>query len=598
MKKLISRRSFLQGTGIVAAAAALTACGGSKDNASSAAGAGTGTGDTGSVDYSTILAEFDKPAAALQDWGNQFDTMIDQIRTETDLVKREAVMHEAEDLLMGTWCLMPVYFNTDVYLQKDYITNVYNNVFGLKRFYYAKNANNNNASINMTMGSEPDLLDPSRNTAIDGGCLDCNMFLGLMNNDAAGKIIPGCAAEQPQISEDGTVYTFTLREGLKWSDGEKLDANDFVYSWNRAAAPETQSDYLYLYDIVAKNDDGSLKVEASADGLTLTVTLIAPCPYFLDLCAFPTFFPVPQKYIEAHSNGSDPSEWTQEAGFVTNGAYTCSAWSHGESITLTANPNFVFASDVTIPELNFMLSSDNSAIYAAYSSGDLDFTTMVPTDEMATLKQGTELHIDPYLGTYYVCCNVNSEVFNAGRTMQQACALRKALCLAIDRDYIVSAVTQGGEVPANCFVSDGVADGHGGLFRENDDAYTYPVAEENGYFSLDVAANADEVVSLLGAAGLALDDAGMVSSETPFSFEYLVDPGTHVSIAEALQQDFASLGIDMTLNTQEFKVFLNTRKVGNYDIARNGWVMDYNDPINELEMWTTKSGNNDVQFGK
>ena len=588
MKKLISRRSFLQGTGLVAAAAALTACGGEKKPTSGAP----------TEDFSAVLAEFKKPAAALQDWGNQFDPLIDQIRTETDLDKREALMHEAEDLLMGTWCLMPLYFYTNVYLQKEYITDVYNNVFGMKRFYYAKNANNNNANMNINLASEPDILDPARNTTVDGGCLDCNMFLGLMSNDAAGKIIPGCAADQPKISDDGLVYTFALREGLKWSDGEKMDANDFVYSWNRAANPETQSDYIYLFDIIAKNDDGSLKVEASADGLTLTVTLIAPCPYFLDLCAFPTYFPVPQKYVEAHADSANPSAWTQEAGFVTNGAYTCSAWSHGESLTLSANPNFIFASDVTIPELNFMLSSDTTAIYTAFTSGNLDFSADVPADEMETLKKGKELHIDPYLGTYYACCNSKSEAFNADRTLEQACALRKALCLAIDRDYIVEAVEQGGQLPANCFVSDGTADGHGGLFRENDDAYTYPVKDAVGYFNTDVAANTDEVISLLGAAGLVLDDSGMVSSETPFSFEYLANPGTHVAIAEAMQQDFSALGIDMSIDTQEWKVFLNSRKQGNFDMARNGWIMDYNDPINELEMWTTKSGNNDVQFGK
>ncbi len=591
MKQLISRRSFLQGTGIVAATAALTACGGNKNPTS-------GPANADNQDFSAVLAEFKKPAAALQDWGNQFDPLVDQIRSETDLVKREALMHEAEDLLMGTWCLMPIYFYTNVYLQKEYISDVYNNVFGMKRFYYAKNSNNNNASMNVNLASEPDVLDPSRSTTVDGGCLACNMFLGLMNNDAAGKVIPGCAAEQPKISDDGLVYTFTIREGLKWSDGEKLDANDFVYSWNRAADPATQSDYIYLFDIVAKNDDGTLKVEASADGLTLTVTLIAPCPYFLDLCAFPTFFPVPKKFIEAHADSSNPSAWTQEAGFVTNGAYTCTAWSHGESLTLTANPNFVFASDVTMPELNFMLSADTTAIYTAFTSGNLDFASSVPSDEMETLKKGNELHIDPYLGTYYACCNSKSEVFNAGRTPEQACALRKALCLSIDRDYIIDAVAQGGQLPANCFVSDGAADGHGDLFRKNDDAYTYPVSDATGYFNTDVTMNTDEVVSLLGAAGLALDDDGMVSSDTPFSFSYLTNPGVHVSMAEAMQQDFAALGIDMKIDTQEWKVFLNTRKQGNYDMARNGWVMDYNDPINELEMWTTKSGNNDAQFGK
>ena len=592
MKKLISRRSFLQGTGIAAAAAALTACGGSKKPTSS----GINTGDT---DYSAVLAEFDAPAAALENWGETFDPLIDQIRVETDLEKREALMHQAEDLLMGTWCIMPIYFYTDVYLQKEYISNIYTNVFGLKRFYYAKNANNNNTSLSMCLGTEPDSLDPACSTEMSAGIMTSNLFLGLMNCDSAGSIIPGCATEQPAISEDSLTYTFKLHEGMKWSNGDKLDANDFVYSWNRAADPSTGGDYSYLFDVLAKNEDGTLKVEASSDGLTFTATLIAPCPYFLDLCAFPTFLPVHQPSVEAaNPDGTKPSAWTEEAGFVTNGAYTCTSWKHNESLSMKANPNFVFAADVTMPELHFMLNDQITTVYTAYCSGNLDFTADVPTEEIEALKQGNELHIDPYLGTYYVGCNAKSEVFNGGRSLQQACALRKALCLAINRDYIIDTVVQGGQKPANCFVSDGAKDGHGGLFRQNDDAYTYPVADALGYFDMDPANNVEEVTALLGAAGLALNEDGTVSSETPFSFEYLTNPGAHVALAEAMQQDFLELGIDMSIDTQEWKVFLDTRGMGNYDMARNGWVMDYNDPINELEMWQTKAGMNDCQFGR
>ncbi len=591
--KLISRRSFLQGTGLVAAAAALTACGG-KGNGNG----NTTSGSASTGDYGTILAEFDKAAEALGDWQNKFDPLIDQIRTESDFDKREALMHEAEDILMGTWALMPLYFYKDKYLQKEYVSNLYNNVFGMKRFYGMKNANNNNASLNLNLGPEPDYVDPALTTSLDAGCLACNLFLGLMTYDGAAKIVPGCAASYT-VSEDGMVYTFTLRDGLKWSDGEKLDANDFLYSWNRVVKPETASDYSYMFDIIAKNDDGTLKVEASADGKQFTVHLLAPCPYFLDLCAFPTFYPVPQKHVEAASpDGTKPSAWTLEAGFVTNGAYTMTQWKHGESMVLEANPNFALASEVSMPKLYFMLSEDTSAIYTAFTSGDLDFVYgHIPADEMEKLKQGKELHLDPYLGTYYISNNVNSEVMNAGRTAQQACALRKALCLAIDRDYIVETITQAGEVPANCFVVDVAADGHGGMFRENDDAYTYPVPDALGYFD-PAADNTEEITNLLGAAGLVVGDDGMLSSETPLSFEYLTNPGPHVTIAESIQSDFAALGIDMSIDTQEWKVFLDTRKMGGYDIARNGWVMDFNDPINQLEMWTTKSGNNDAQFGR
>lgn len=494
---------------------------------------------------------------------------------------------------MGTFALMPIYYYTDMYLQKDYVTNVWNNSFGMKRFFYAENANKP-GELNINLASEPDYTDPCMSTSVDGGILASNMFMGLMTMNAEGNVTEGCA-ESYTVSDDGTVYTFTMRDGLKWSDGEALDAGDFLYSWNRVVDPNTGCDYSYLFDVIARKDDGSLAVEVSEDGKTLTATLVAPCPYFLDLCAFPTFYPVPEKYV---ANDTTPGEWAQEAGFVTNGAYTCTAWSHDESMVLEANPNFHLAADVTMPKLNLMLSADSTAIYTAYQNGDLDFAADVPTAEIETLKQGTDLHIDPYLGTYYVCSNVNSEVFNAGRTAQQAIALRKALCLMIDRDYIVEAVAQGGQLPANTFLPDGCGDGgNGGMFRANDAAYTFPCADALGYFD-PAADNTAEIEELLTAAGFVVAD-GMLDASTPLSFEYITNNAEpHVPIAESIQSDFAAWGIEMSLSTQEWNVFLDTRKQGNYDIARNGWVMDFNDPINMLEMWTTDSGNNDAQFGR
>ncbi|MBQ7859927.1 MAG: twin-arginine translocation signal domain-containing protein [Faecalibacterium sp.] len=587
---MISRRSFLKGTGVVAGALALTACGGSSSSTAPASSA------AGTTDFSAVLAEFDAGAANLADWANKFDTIIDKVRTETDFAKRADLMHEAEDVLMSTWALMPIYFYTDMYLQKDYVTGVQNNVFGMKRFMYAKNTNNPD-QLNICLASEPDYTDPRLSTSVDGGCLASNMFLGVMTLGADGNPIPGCA-ESYTVSDDGTVYTFTMKDGLKWSDGEALTAADFVYSWNTCVDPNTGCDYGYLFDVVAKNDDGTVKAEASADGKTLTVTLISPCPYFLDLCAFPTFYPVPKAHVEAaNTDGTQPGKWAQEAGFVTNGAYTMTAWNHNESLTLSANPNFVDAANVTMPKLNFMLSADTTAIHTAYLNGDLDFADSVPTEEVETQKKGTELKIDPQLGTAYTCANVNSPLFTEGRTAQQAIALRKALTLQIDRDYIVETITQGGQVPANCFIPKGCADGNGGIFYETT-TYTYPVASAKGYFD-PAADNSEEIANLLQAAGLTLVDGMVDQAATPFTFEYLTNPGGgNIAIAEAQQQDFAALGIEMGIAQQEWAVMLDSRKNGDYDVSRNAWVMDYNDPINMLEMWLTDSGNNDAQFGK
>lgn len=149
----------------------------------------------------------------------------------------------------------------------------------------------------INLASEPKYLDPALSSTVDGGCLAVNTFAGLYTYDEEGKLIPDLATAMPEVSEDGTVYTVKIKES-KWSNGDDLKAQDFIYSWNRAIAQETAADYAYLFDIIARKDDGTLSVEAT-DDYTLVITLISPCPYFNDLMAFPTFLPVHQASVEA-----------------------------------------------------------------------------------------------------------------------------------------------------------------------------------------------------------------------------------------------------------------------------------------------------------
>ena len=172
--------------------------------------------------------------------------------------------------------------------------------------------------------------------------------------------------------------------------------------------------------------------------------------------------------------------------------------------------------------------------------------------------------------------------------------MREAFSLLIDRDYIVENVGQSGQVPANSFIPLGMADGNGGEFRANDDAFTNPVGD--GYFSTEV--DIDGAVELLKSIGFEFDENNMLSASTPININYITNTATsHQAIAECIQMDFAQIGINMTISTEDGRV-LQDRKAGNYDVARNGWLADFNDPINMLEMWTTKSGNNDAQFGR
>ena len=527
-----------------------------------------------------------------------YNARIAEIRTETDLAKREALMHEAEDELMSTWAVVPLYYYNDVYMQKTDVENIYANLFGFKYFGYAKTPDN---TLSLQIASEPNKLDPALNSTVDGACLAILAFSGLVTYDAEGQLVPELA-ESYEMSEDGMTYTFTLRDGLKWSDGEDLNAEDVVYSWNRLANPETGADYAYLTSAIATKEDGTLDIEASEDGKTFTVNLNAPCAYFLDLCAFPAFYPVPQQNVEsAEGAAENPGAWCVESGFVTSGPMTCTEWKHNESMTYEKNPNYFRADEVSLEKIQFMLSSDDTAIWNAFEDGSLQFIDTIATDMMATAKEKEEYHNIPTLGTYYAGFNVNSELF-AGKTVQQAADMRKAMTLLIDRQYIVDTIAQADQEIANTFIPTGMFDGNGGEFRVNDDAYTYPMEDVVGYFDPSVdayEANLEEARKLLEGAGYQFDESGMLSADTPISMTYLTnDSEGNVKIGESIQQDFAAIGINVTVETREWSVFLDERRQGKFDFCREGWLADYNDPINMLEMWETESGNNDMQFGR
>jgi len=531
----------------------------------------------------------------LPEW-DAYDALIKDIKASTDFAAREALMHEAEDMLMETFALVPIYYYNDIYLQKPEVEGIYSNPYGTKYFMYATAPDN---ILKLQLASEPDKLDPALNSTVDGATLAANTFVGLFTYDDMGELVPALAESYTE-SEDGLTYEFTLKDGLKWSDGSELNAKDFEYAWKRAANPDTGADYSYMFNAIAGFDDNDLQVTASEDGKMLTVVLAAPTAYFLDLVAFPTYLPLKQTEVEGAADfATNPGAWALEAGFVSNGAYTLETWNHNESMVYVKNPNYYEADKVTIETLEFMLSDDDAAIYAAYNSGDLQFIDTVPTDEIASLLDNPEFNIVDQLGTYYVTFNVKSPLFE-GKTVEQANAMRKAIALLIDRGYIAENIGQTGQQPANAFIPAGMMDGQGGIFKENNDGYTYPDEATTGYFD-PVYSNAsvEEAVALLEEAGFTMTADGMLDASNPISFEYVTnDSSAHIAVAEAMQQDFAVVGIDMTIKTLEWSVFLNERKAGNFDVARNGWIADFNDPINMLEMWTSDSGNNDAQFGK
>ena len=527
----------------------------------------------------------------LNDW-DQYNQLIADIKSETDFTKRTEMMHQAEDILMSNYCILPFYFYNDIYMLKDYVKGMYSNVFGTK-FFQNVTMDNGSTTLRLNLASEPAYLDPALNSSVDGACLAAASFSGLYTYNEEGQPEPACATGY-EVSEDGLNFTVTLREGLKWSDGSDLTAKDFEYSWKRAAATATAADYGYMFAGFEGYPD-DLAVTA-VDDTTLTFTLTAPCAYMEDLMAFPTFFPVKQEAVEAAADWqTSPGAWCQDAGFVSNGPFVCTAWDHDVSMTYEKNPYWYGADDVALEKLEFMLSADDTAIFAAYNSGDVDMIDTVPNDEIQSVIDSSEFYIVDNLGTYYAAFNCKSELF-ADKTPEQAACMRKAFNILVDRDYIVENVGQTGQLPANAFIPYGMADGNGGVFKTDvtEQGYFDPYAINNDY-----DATVEEARNLLKAAGYKFGEDGKLSPETPINVEYLTNNGTgHVAVAESMQQDFAVLGIQMTIQSVDWNVFLEERKAGNFDFAREGWLADFNDPINMLEMWITDSGNNDCQFGR
>ena len=482
------------------------------------------------------------------------------------------------------------------------------------------------ASIAVCLASEPDTLDPALNSAVDGATMLIHLFSGLAKwaQDETGKLVIKADAAKELVkgvvNDDGTVtYTYTLRDGLKWSDGKDVTAADFEFAWQRAASLDLGADYGYMFEVIDGYDkvtatykdnpddeeetpkplypDAKLNVQA-VDAKTLKVTLANAVSYWDELLAFPTYFPVREDVVANESWATEP------ATYVCNGPYTISAWSHNSVITLKKNASYVDADTITMDTLEFYLSDDANNMLANFKNGSWLLIDDVPTEEIPTLKTEypTEFVVAGQIGTYYVCWNINEQILPATSTLTGVEAenaraeIRNAISLLFDRNYIVEEIGQAGQVPASSFVAMGMTNPDGTEF--------YKTAGDNegyyGYYNVAkeaFEANFEAAMTVLKKY-YNYDEATKKFTNFP-SMTYLYNTSAgHKAIGEYLQSALAAVGITMNLENQEWNTFLQTRKDGNYSIARNGWLADYNDPICFLDMWTTESGNNDVQFGK
>ena len=450
----------------------------------------------------------------------------------------------------------------------------------------------NTAGFTVQYGSNPETLDPALNSAIDGANTIITIFEPLLLINENNEVVGG-QAESWETSEDGLTWTFTMRDGLKWSDGTDLNAKDFEYSFKRMVDPNTAAPYaetcLGMIDgfeeaagfpdadgnPTAEPNPDALNVKASDDGKTLTIVLSYPCSYFDKMAAFATMSPVQQATVEANGDA-----WcTSPDTFVSNGPYMITDWTPSERIVLTKNPNYVGgwdSSKIVSDTITLLLLEDSSASYAAYNSGEAVLVKDVPTDEIPSLtkaEDGGDFYVDTILGTYYVSLNLQRDAFKDAK-------VRKALSLAIDRDYVANTIMQGTYTTADSIVGPGIVD-ESGYFHDNGNA---------PYISADYEANLAEAKKLL-------EEAGYPNGEGYPTIEYSTnDAGYHVPLAEYLQQAWGDLGITLTINKMEWSSFTPARRAGEYDVARNGWVMDYNDPSNMLDLFCTSNGNNDGKY--
>ncbi len=342
-------------------------------------------------------------------WSETYDALISLVKTTTDPTTRYALMHKAEDLLMSTGAICPLYYYTDPYMISKTVDGFFANPLGYKYFMYTTTSDNLD-TLNVCIASEPDTLDPAANSAVDGATMLAHLFSGLAkwSEDENGnlQIVPDAATDLPEgvENEDGTVtYTYTLRD-MTWSDGQPVTAKDYEFAWKRAANEENAFDYGYMFEnVVGYPND--LAVTA-LDDKTLEVTIANQVAYWNELLAFPTFFPVREDVVANEGWNTDPST------YVCNGMYTMDSWEHNSVITLKKNENHPDAAEVTMPTLKFYLSDDANNMLTNFKNGEWKLIDDVPTNEMAALKQDypDEFVVAGQIGTYYVCWNINEDL--------------------------------------------------------------------------------------------------------------------------------------------------------------------------------------------
>ncbi|OEJ13654.1 peptide ABC transporter substrate-binding protein [Brachyspira hampsonii] len=430
------------------------------------------------------------------------------------------------------------------------------------------NSGNKNDTIVINMGAEPRTIDPSLNSLNVVSAMLFHSFESLTRIGPDGKLTNGMA-ESWDISEDGKVYTFHLRTNALWSDGKPVTAHDFEYGWKRVVNPDVAAQYASLLEIIknAKEinagtmDYNELGVKA-LDDYTFQVELVDPAAYFLEfMTTVGVFAPIRKDIIEQYGD-----DWTlSPETYVCNGPYQMTERVMDQYIVFEARTNYYNAEETVAKKLKFLSMADPNTAIAGIRGGTIHFSALEPpSSEIEKLKAENYIALRDGAGTFYLSLNITNNALKDKR-------VRQALSLAIDRNYIVSNVTMGGQAPAQGFVPPTI-DGISNSYR----AEAGILIDTDNY-----AANVEKAKALMAEAGYPNGEGFPV-------LEIRVSPGLHIIVAEAIQQMWKSnLNIDVTLKNDEYPLVLQYLVEKNFDIGSMAWNADYRDPMTMLEIMLT-----------
>lgn len=447
-------------------------------------------------------------------------------------------------------------------------------------------AGDTGASGDTNMDNYINMEPTSLNTLLATYAADFNVLnslyetlLELDDNDVAQP----AAAETYEVSEDGLVYTFHLREDGVWSNGDPVTAQDFVFAWQKALDPEVASDYAYMLFFI-HNAEAYLAGEVSWDEVgveapddsTIIVTLDDPLPYAPYLFTFKTMAPINQKFYEevgADVYGTDADK------LCTNGAYTIEEWSHNSYVKVKKNPNFHDADSITVEEITYNIVTNANSAVNSFLSGELDFVTMSTGELIDQVENaGYEVVNQEASSAFYMYVNCNNEYMSNVN-------LRRALALSFDKQAMIDAVYKNGNLPMTSFTPPAI-------MGANESSFQAALQEELG----DLAPATGDVEAAKGYFETALSELGITAEDLngKLSIDVSDDPTAQAQAAFYQEQWRQNLGIEVTINPMQATQINSNRQNGNFVMSISGWSPDYNDPMTFLDLWVTDGGNNDT----